>query len=133
MKKMQLQSLLFKSNLTNISYHLKKHNLWIHPNHILNVSIGLSLKVFVWYVGPKRLSQCYNFSYRQNFKNLGTWLEKEQWSNGLVKGGSHFNLWLYRENSANKNDVIVLCNTFVTCSYLSHNHCFYKTTKKYFF
>jgi hypothetical protein len=66
------------------------------------------------------------------FEILGTWLKKEQWSKGAIKGGSHFNLSLCCQNNANKNDVIVLWKTFVTCSYLSHNHCFYKRTKKYF-
>jgi hypothetical protein len=43
-----------------------------------------------------------------------------------MKGGPHFNLSLCSEINANKNDVIVLWNIFVTSNCLSHNLIFTK-------
>jgi hypothetical protein len=43
----------------------------------------------------------------------GLWLKCE------IKSGSHLNLSLCWEISINKNDAIVLWNTFVTCNRLS--------------
>jgi hypothetical protein len=59
---------------------------------------------------PKNCHNVTIFSI-DNLKILGTWLEKEQWSNGVIKDGSHFYLWLYCENSANKNSLLeYICN-----------------------
>jgi hypothetical protein len=90
--------------------------------HIL---VRMHAWVFACYEDSKTCHNVVMFS-ASNLKILGTWLKKEQWSKGVVKGGSHFNLSLYCEISANKNDFIILWNTFVTCSCLSHNHYFIK-------
>jgi hypothetical protein len=106
---------------------------WNHPSHLAMFTFGMIL-VFGCLHATMDQKNCHNvvILVQTKFEIFGDMIRKRT----MVKRCSkvvHILIYHYVKLNVNRNDVVVLWSTYITCSCLSHNHCFYKRIKKYLF